>query len=141
MAASENRLCRPASGGSIGEQDDTGTEGLGIDKLQVRAGAFALEQSPPVPDNRRVDEEAVLVHQSGLYQLPDDTDTSRDADLAASLVLERPHFVDEISVDDDAVVPLRIFERRGEHVLLDVVQVVRDTCGVFLLLRPVFAKR
>jgi hypothetical protein len=82
-------------------RDDAGTEGLGIDKLQVRAGAF----------------------------------------LSNSRLLERPHFVDEISVDDDAVVPLRIFERRGEHVLLDVVQVVRDTGGVFPLLRPVFAKR
>jgi hypothetical protein len=96
-----------SSGGSIGQQDDAGAERRGVDENELWPRRVALEESPSVSEDRRMDEQPVLVDHPGCDQLPDDADAAGNADLAARPLLQRMNLRDQVAVEDDGVLPKR----------------------------------
>lgn len=117
--------------GPVGEHHDAvGADRLGLHQLQRGLLGVVAEQPLPAAEENRVDHQPVLVHEAALGQRLHELRAPVDQDVVARLPLQ---LGDVVQRDDGRVLPARVLERAGDHVLGHPVHLVGELPG---LLRP-----
>jgi hypothetical protein len=92
-------------GRTVDEVQDAGLEGLGRDQLQRDRGLALVEQLQAFANSDRVNQQVQLVQQTGGQQLADGRDRAAQPDVAARLVLQGGHSLDEVALELFGVPP------------------------------------
>src|SRR5688572_17305752 len=85
-------------GRRVDEVQDAGLEGLGRDQPQRERGLALVEQPHALANGDRVQQQVQLVQKTGGHHLADDRDRAAERDVAARLLLQGGHGLDEIAL-------------------------------------------
>lgn len=103
-----------------GHDHHTGGRGLHVGQAQIGADTVD-EERPSAAHHHRVDPQPKLVQQPLGEQLRADRAVPVHHDVLTVALLERAYRTGDVAVDDGGVVPRRLPQRAGEHVLGQVV--------------------
>jgi hypothetical protein len=84
-------------GGPVDQEDDARAVRLGLDELQLRHVRRVLEQPAAATHYHRVNEQPVLVDQTGRDETVNQRDAAGNPDLPIHACLQRPDLVGQVA--------------------------------------------